>query len=235
MKLLSKHGYEAERAVIADAISFEGARIIADDDDICAVDMGVKKIVVRDMGDFPALAEKYGLYGDVCILGAPLDLPEAIGMSASPCVTFAYLNDLPPAIAPPVGTSIKKLAPTLAGVVASSYGNRCGGYTEDEMKALMRERSVFGAITDGRLSGFIGRHHDGSMGMLTVYPEFSRRGIGAALEGFMAAYVMTFGRTPFCDVFADNAASIALQHRLGLTPSRYYTFWGEYSPRSEKA
>ena len=51
-------------------------------------------------------------------------------------------------------------------------------YVEDRLKAGV----IFGAFVDGRLAGFVGEHHEGSMGMLEVVPEFRRRGIAQALE-----------------------------------------------------
>lgn len=228
MKLLQTENYAVERAVFADAVDFEGGRVIADADGFCAVDMGGwVKCVAENIADVRSLLKQYSISGDVCLLGAPLDAPSIVGFDCEPCITYAYLSAMPPIVDLPRGVEIKRLAPTLAQTVLDAYHNPGGGYTVEHMAETMRNKGVFGAIADGKLAGFIGRHGDGHMGMLEVFPEFKRRGIGGALERFIINYIMTFGRTPLCDVFISNGASIELQTKLGLTPSRYYTFWCE--------
>ena len=61
--------------------------------------------------------------------------------------------------------------------------------------------------------------------MLTVLDGFRRRGFGEALECAMITLVMLEGRVPICDVYEDNAPSVALQKKLGMTEARGYTFW----------
>ena len=104
-----------------------------------------------------------------------------------------------------------------------AYSNH-GSYTVEDMADIMREKGVFGAIADGKLVGFIGRHDDGSMGMLEVFDSARRRGGGSALERFLSTCGMTYGRTPYCDVFTDNPGSLALQQKLGLTSGADHTF-----------
>lgn len=228
MKLLQTENYAVERAVISDAVDFEGARVLVDTDEFCAVDMnGWTKCVAKNVADLRGLLKEYSLSGDVCLLGAPIDAPTVVGFDCEPCISYAYLSAMPPVVDLPRGVEIKRLAPTLAQTVLDAYHNPGGGYTVEHMADVMRKMGVFGAIADGKLAGFIGRHGDGNMGMLEVFPEFKRRGIGGALERFLINYIMTFGRKPICDVFADNGASIELQNKLGLTPSSYYTFWCE--------
>lgn len=235
--ILQNEKYAVERAVIDDVVKHENARILFCDGKGAAVRLGdLTKCVFADISDFAVYADKYGLYGDVCLLGAPKNAPCVLGFDGgTPCVTFAYLEIMPPPVETPYGTDIKRLAPSLAGTVAEAYSNPCGGYTADSIAVLMRDKGVFGAITDGRLSGFIGRHGDGNMGMLEVFPEFRRRGIATALERFMINYIMTFGRTPVCDVYADNAASFDLQCKLGLTPAKGYTFWCEIQKKDGRS
>ncbi len=128
---------------------------------------------------------------------------------------------------PDGSVAIKRLAPSLAETVREAYVKHgAAGYTVEQVAALMRDKGIFGAIVGGKLAGFVGRHADGNIGMLEVFEPFRRRGLGRALAEFMIAYVMTFGRTPICDVFTDNAASLSMQDKLGMTAARGLTFWG---------
>lgn len=229
MKLLRDDKYAVERAVIADALAHENARVVADDERAVAIRLGNWfKCVFADISDFHEYAEKYGLYGNVCLLGAPDNAIDIVGAEqCGACYTYAYLDPMPPLPELPRGVEIKRLASSLAGVVFAAYHNRGGGYTEARIAEIMRGKGVFGAIENGKLVGFIGRHSDGSMGMLEVFEQNRGKGIATALEKFLMTYVMTYGRTPFCDVYTDNSASIRLQDKLGLTPSRGRTFWCE--------
>lgn len=226
--ITNNNKFKVESAVLCDAVSFEGGVKLFDDERGAAVAVnGMHKCVFADVRDFFEYADKYGLYGKVCLLGAPLSATKTLGFSAEPCKTYAYFCAMPPELDLSSGVEIKRLAPTLAETVLSRYHNPGGGYTVEKLATVMREKGVFGAIADGALAGFIGRHRDGSMGMLEVSEQFQKRGIGSALERFLINYVMTFGRVPYCDVFDDNDVSMKLQRRLGLTESCGYTFWGE--------
>ncbi len=232
MKLLEDERYRVERAKLEDEIAHEGARMLVHDENAAAVGVGKRKVCVfRDVCDFYGYADKYGLYGDLCFLGAPENTPALLGFDAPSCKTFAYFRAMPPSVELPKGVTIKRLAPSLAGTVAAAYTNRSGGYYEARMQNVMRGHGVFGAISDGKLAGFIGRHDDGSMGMLEVFEPFRRKGIGGALVRFLINYIMTFGRIPVCDVYEDNMSGILLQNKLGLTPSQGHAFWCEISSK----
>ena len=225
MVLSDNPKFKVDIAVLDDAVKHENAIAIVRDERAYAVRMGDwTKCVFADITDFSEYADKYNLYGKVCLLGAPGTAPDTLAFEARPCVTFAYFNPMPPAVQCPDGVEIKRLASSLAGTVLDAYSNS-GSYTVEDLADIMREKGVFGAIADGKLVGFIGRHDDGSMGMLEIFEQARRRGIGSALERFLITYIMTFGRTPFCDVYTDNPESMALQRKLGLTAAGGYTFW----------
>lgn len=228
----NERGYDIARAVLNDASDFESATVVADDDDVFAVELGdCKKCIVRDESRIREYIADYRLFGTVCILQASSAIERYIG-GAQPCITYAYTEQMPPHFVAPFGTEVKRLATSLASLVVQNYTDGC--YDIDEMAKVMRDKGVFGAITDGSLAGFIGRHADGSMGMLQVFPQYRRRGYGAMLETFLINYIMTFGRTPYCDVYAANAASVALQRRLGLTAATGYTYWCEFDDPTNK-
>ena len=233
--ILDRPEYKIERVAFDDALMHEGARLIVRDDRAAIISVGRWNMcVLADGGDFYRYADEYNLYGKICVFGADNNLPETVGLYAPACKMFAYLDAMPPAVDLPRGVTVKRLAPSLAQTVLDAYTNRGGSYTVEHMAEIMRTHGVFGAIADGKLAGFIGRHGDGTMGMLEVYDGFKRRGIGAALERFLINYIMTYGRVPLCDVYTDNTASLALQHKLGLTPATGYAFWFEKVERSDR-
>ena len=53
--------------------------------------------------------------------------------------------------------------------------------------------------------------------MLEVFPAWRRQGWGFVLESAKIRGTLDRGEVPWCEVFAGNEASLALQERLGLT------------------
>ncbi|MCH5351000.1 MAG: GNAT family N-acetyltransferase [Clostridiales bacterium] len=222
--ILEREDKRVEAATLFDAAN-NGGEVTLIDDRIAIVKQGNwEKCTALDVSDIEEYKAKGYLSGNVVYVGVPLEAQKLFKLSDAPCKTFAYLKALPPEVSADI--TIKRLAPSLAEVVRDKYcGEDEDGYSVSDIENIMRTMGVFGAIVDGKLAGFIGRHNDGSMGMLEVFDSFRRRGIGGALERFLIGYVMTFMRVPHCDVYIDNAASLALQEKIGLTPSGGYTFW----------
>lgn len=222
--ILDREDRRVEKAVLSDEIASGGELLFCDEHAAIVKNRRWTKCVLDDADDIAHYKERGFLRGNICYIGVPLEAKELFNVSDAPCKTFAYLNDMPPL--PSADITIKRLAPSLAEFVQNAYcGEDEDGYSVKNIEEIMRTVGVFGAIFDGKLAGFIGRHFDGSMGMLEVFDDFRRRGIGAALEKFLIGYIMTFMRTPHCDVYIDNPASLSLQQKLGLTPSGGYTFW----------
>ena len=102
-------------------------------------------------------------------------------------------------------------------------------HPEDDEAAYLRSRmeagQLWGLFEDGQLAAFIGVHHEGSMGILEVLPEYRRRGLAMALEGWLIRWHLERGWTPYCHVYEDNPASHALQKKLGLTPAPDPVVW----------
>ena len=73
--------------------------------------------------------------------------------------------------------------------------------------------------------GFIGEHLEGSMGLLYVFPEYRRRGYGAALQRHLISKTLEEGYIPFGQVEKDNHASLRLQKKIGMTQSDNLTVW----------
>lgn len=96
---------------------------------------------------------------------------------------------------------------------------------EAYLRGRLRGKVMFGLFMEDEPAGFIGRHDDGSMGLLFVEPKF--RGMGAAfsLEAFYINRTRAMGHIPYCHVDTDNEISLRLQERLGMNLSRGYIWW----------
>ena len=94
-------------------------------------------------------------------------------------------------------------------------------YVEDRLKAGV----IFGAFVDGRLAGFVGEHHEGSMGMLEVFPPYRGHGLGLALESFQINRYLSEGRVPFDQVIVGNEKSMSLQKKVGMELSKDTMSW----------
>lgn len=68
----------------------------------------------------------------------------------------------------------------------------------------------------GRMVGFIGKHHEETMGMLEVFPEYRRHGYGNILIKSLCNQIIAEGRIPYCHIFEDNEASLNMQRHLGM-------------------
>lgn len=95
----------------------------------------------------------------------------------------------------------------------------------EELEEVVERGSVLLGCDEDRLVGFIGEHLEGSMGMLYVFPEYRRRGFGAALQAQMIARTMEKGFVPFGQVEKDNLASLALQEKMGMMRSDDLIVW----------
>lgn len=82
--------------------------------------------------------------------------------------------------------------------------------------AKLRDRGMlFAGFAGEEFVGYVGRHREGSVGLLNVFPQYRRRGYGQELETFILNQVVAAGERPYCQIFEGNAASLALQAKLG--------------------
>ncbi len=92
--------------------------------------------------------------------------------------------------------------------------------TEEEARAHIEKGELFAAEYEGQLAGFMGLHADGSMGLLEVFPEYRKLGIGRTIEKFFINFCLNRGWVPYGQVFCDNEASFSLQSHLGMSVDR---------------
>lgn len=95
----------------------------------------------------------------------------------------------------------------------------------DYVRLLLEKGLITGAYVSGRRAGFIGRHSEGSIGLLEVLPAFRRRGIAEALLSDAINHELALGNVPFGQVVWDNGPSLALQKKVGSEISRGHVYW----------
>ncbi len=95
----------------------------------------------------------------------------------------------------------------------------------EELEKLVGRRSVLLGYEGDRLIGFIGEHLEGSMGLLYVFPEYRRKGFGAALQKQLIKRTMEKGFVPFGQVEKNNTESLELQKKIGMTRSDNLIVW----------
>ena len=119
--------------------------------------------------------------------------------------------------------NIKQLDLSYAEILAEHYGH---GET-DYVRNRIERGQVYGIFVEDKLAGFIGTHYEGSIGMLHIFDEYRRLGLGTDLENFMINRELELGHVPFGQVITDNDASFALQSKNGLyLGNRVFTWFG---------
>jgi GNAT superfamily N-acetyltransferase len=89
----------------------------------------------------------------------------------------------------------------------------------ENLKKLQEDGKIISAFqkSDGAFVGFIGRHPEGSMGLLLIFPEYRRHGFAYHLEGRLINEILDEGRLPYAHIVEDNDKSLALQKKLGFS------------------
>lgn len=105
-----------------------------------------------------------------------------------------------------------------------------GQYTLTDREYILRrlERGcMYGAFLGETMTGFIGVHEEGSIGMLEVFPEYRGQKIGKALETFLINRLLEQGLIPYGQIAAENNVSCHMQEALGLYFAKDMIYWLE--------
>ena len=86
----------------------------------------------------------------------------------------------------------------------------------DYIRELIRMGVMHGIFVEDRLAGFMGMHSEGSLGLLEIFPEYQRRGLGSELQKYMINFVLKKGWVPFGPVIAGTQRSMGLQRKLSM-------------------
>ena len=89
----------------------------------------------------------------------------------------------------------------------------------------IRRGLVYGGYHNGKIAAMIGRHYEGSMGLLVVKEAYRRRGFGEIMEKFLINSLLEKRLTPYCQIIEGNTASLNLQRKLGLDISENMLYW----------
>ncbi len=137
-----------------------------------------------------------------------------------PCYQTAYAGKGPVSEYDVPGIEIRPLTQENLSFVRKNY---------DDDEEYIKSRIDYGMLgafdEDGNCAGFIGFHGEGSMGLLTVLPEYRRRGIGIALETKNLNRRLSEGRIPFGHVVVGNEKSKGLQKKIGMEFSEKIVTW----------
>ncbi len=152
-------------------------------------------------------------------------MPEFVAVKGRPeemmpCYQAAYKGKEPVSEPEVPGMDIKPLPMEQLRFVMENY---------DDDEEYMRSRIEYGMLgafdENGNCAGFVGFHGEGSMGLLTVLPEYRRKGIGFALESRNLNRRLSEGRIPFGHVVVGNEKSMGLQKKIGMEFSDKIVTW----------
>lgn len=101
-------------------------------------------------------------------------------------------------------------------------------YALEQLQELYKDfekPDFLGGYLDGKLVCFAGLHCEGSMGLLTVLPDYRRRGYAQQIYSALVNSQLEKGRIPYAQIYADNVSSLCLQKKLGFSISDDYIAW----------
>ena len=151
------------------------------------------------------------------------ELAWRLGLWAeTPCRQAAWLKPEPPQL-PPFRGELRLLRQEQVPFVHEHYTNSGLGAPSAVERAV--RQGMLGVFVDGACAGFVGFHTEGAIGFLEVLPPYRRRGLGEVLLLGAVRMAMAQGRYPFGQVLMDNAPSLALQRKAGMTVSEDLLYW----------
>lgn len=181
---------------------------------LCAADLTTAQTLLAHL---PEDTEFIVAHEELCL---PLIQEQFPIAPFHPSLQMAYLGQEPLPL-PDLGLQVKPLEELHLSIALAHYPLGDEVY----LRWLMERRELYGAFDRETLLGFMGRHAEGSLGLLEVLPQYRRRGVATLLQAFMTNLELSRGHIPYGQVFLDNAPSLALQQRLGFRPSASPLFW----------
>ena len=141
----------------------------------------------------------------------PFRVAERIGFQIDPpCVQVMYEGALLP-----VSRELDIRRPKNADfpVVCANY-SLIGG---DALRRDFDRPDFLCGYLDGKPVCFVGLHSEGSMGLLTVLPEYRRRGFARQIYCTLINNQLQKHRLPYAQIYTDNENSLNLQKSLGFS------------------
>lgn len=141
----------------------------------------------------------------------------------NPCWQVAYLEEAP--ISLPVSKfQIRPLTCEYLPQVLAHYRLT----SDDYVAGILADGDLFGAFDGPTLSGFVGLHEEGTIGLLEVLPEYRRQGAATLLQTYLTNRELARGHIPYGQVFDGNEPSLLLQASLGYRCSHSPMYWPEF-------
>ena len=139
-----------------------------------------------------------------------------------PCYQILYRK--PFGVQIPQDTIVKELPPTDENIdlVTATYTL---GFPRADIKRLMTNYAFYATYTGGELSGYIGRHDEGSIGLLEVFPKFRRMGLGAFLVDYSVLKLTQKGEIAYCNIETTNEKSLKMHLKMNFIPSANLVYW----------
>lgn len=133
-----------------------------------------------------------------------------------------YLEKEPLCI-PDHEVEIKYLDESFVPVVQTHYSVKdlCD---EEHIRERIQD-GMLGAFIHNEICGFIGRHEEGAMGMLEVFPSYRHMGIAQILQFSMANEQLKKNAFVYGQVMDYNHASMKLQKKVGFTLCDKPVYW----------
>lgn len=141
------------------------------------------------------------------------------------CKTQRCIQGQWPSFTPPVLDSSVEIWPLDLGDLPTVQAHYDLIQDSEELAQRITSGNLFGACVDDQLAGFVGVHTEGAVGLLTVLPEYRRRGIGLALERYIIRQELRRGHIPYFQAFDSNQISLHLQEQLGMELHREPVWW----------
>ena len=96
---------------------------------------------------------------------------------------------------------------------------------EEDLIEIVGRNDLYGGYIKKDIVGFVGRHQEGSLGLLHVLEEYRGNGYAKELISFMVNKELNNGNIPFCQIKMGNEASMKLLRKLGFMISSETICW----------
>ena len=125
------------------------------------------------------------------------------------------------------GLTIRPLTMEYVDIVQEEYNQ--AKYQKVKEKAYIKDRiqkgCMYGAFINDDLAGFVGIHHDDSIGMLRVFKKYKGRRIAKILQTFIINKMLELGYIPYGQFIIGDTGSQELQKSLGMYMSKTPVIW----------
>ncbi|MBQ8726206.1 MAG: GNAT family N-acetyltransferase [Clostridia bacterium] len=225
-QIRAKFGKDKNHFALADFVLTKGAQILyAEQDGLLAYFCDIHVLFGasgKGLENALSLVDKASCF--VCSSPAEGDAVNAkFGFSMQkPCYQILY--EKPFGALLPENTVVKPLPPTDENIdfVTATYTL---GFAREDIKRLMSDYTFYATYTGGELSGYIGRHDEGSIGLLEIFPKFRRMGLGAFLVDYMVERLTKDGEIAYCNIETTNEKSLKMHLKMGFVPSKNLVYW----------